>query len=329
MPHSRLVFVSNLGARYTEAGSNLHVIAMKAHAFTKTVKIYQKDPIAFIPKDARPPKSIKRKIRQQDTDAIAAWEAVHSNFTDPNLFRLFKSLLAADFNFLHASEKEARDFAVSYIASHSYKKLKSIKKLISNLRTFFRNIGREHSWQDRTNIEWNLETIGLSGNPITRATQDALITEVKRQIKARSQNTTNPITTTRQLNAQLASAHHSAPISAPAGIILVLYFVSELYTLVQKHKPSKDARRIVNMANLSALYTVLLHEACSAGDVTKQMTYNDIYFPLHTNISILTLALLPTATLAYIITNNLLSHYVIASYCLTRDFCNTFFLSIM
>ena len=311
MPQSqRLIFVSGLGARYTEAGTNMHVIAMKAWSFKKTLQKYQKhDPESPTPFKPRPPKSIKNKIRDEDTDAIQAWEAVATIFTDPNQLRLLKALIATDINLMHASEKEARDFAVDYIAQRNYKKLKSIKKLISALRTFFRNIGREHSWADRTDISWNLDTIGLSGNPITRATQDALIKEAQRRLKRTTPNATN-----RQINQALAPDKLSAPISAPAAIILIVHFIADLYTKVKAYKPSKDSRRIVNLANMTALYTILLHEACRPGDIASHMTLADIYFPLHTNVPILALAILPPTILAHIITSNLITHFVIASY---------------
>jgi len=287
----RVVFVRTLGAKYTDAGANMHVIAMKAHIFTVCVRKLKNNR-----EITKPPKSIRKKIAKEDEDAITSWEDVKSVFSDTTTSKLVKLMLDNDIEPLKCSEAELRTFVFEKLTTSQ--KIQTSTKLISTLRGLFRKIGREHSWEHRQDILWNYENIGNSGNPVTRATQDALVNKTKK--RAREEDT-DP-----------RSDKHSAPVSAPTGFIVVIHFLAQLFKKLQRF--TNDSRPIVNLANLVMLYGVLLHEACRPGDVTAHMTYSDIYFPLHEPVSILAFVLMSPDTIRFLVTNNILTHYVIRSY---------------
>jgi hypothetical protein len=272
------------GPIYTQPGENHTVIQKKAHAFTVMYPLF----VAA--------KNVDGIVKPDNVDQDIYEQLMKELFRNTQVLRWMVKMIEKKLNPLWCTEDAVREFLQeSFDEQTTMKEKGTFQKNISQVRSAFRAIGREHAWGAGKSFDNLGAPLVDSSNPMTTATEKALITAFKER--------NNPD----------KMRHEGFPAS-----IALFYVVTIIHmqTVMVEFMGTvvKQTGRMVNMCNLVFLNVLMMHEAGRPGDSHRHMVHQDIELPLHRKVYALTLVFLRTETLTHLIESKAITHYVVGMY---------------
>lgn len=274
------------GAQYTRASENTTHIQQKAYAFENTWNDFKKN---------------RKTIQLQRPHLVSedAWTELIGLFNDSKktnwLVKVESKLQEKGKHIMFCSDDDVKVALMEIITIESPSK-KYIKNICSMVRSAFRVIGREHSWGNGEEFKNLGKPLVFSGNPMTSAHEYAIIKEKCKNSKSRGK--------------------HGSAVSVVIVYMMMICYLDKLLAWVSMFVKGsiKQTERIVNFAYLVMLYAFLMHESSRVSEITKILKHENLYIPLHDHVYWLTLVFIKPETLAYLLSNNVLTHYVIELY---------------
>ena len=267
------------GPKYTRDGENKRLILNKAIAFKKTWDDFKQGIEVTAPTELN------------DTNA---WPVIENLYKDKEKVKWGKLMENYGLDLFFCTESEVQDFLVNELfeSDRNVSKKTYLNGICSDIRGFFRAIGREHGIGDGQVYEHMTENYIMTGNPMTTGTQEILV----KKLKEKGAKTGDSINKDKM----------GSPVSAIGGYICMMFHLANLMEKVKRWemKELKQAANLENLANLIIMYAFLLHEGTRPGDVQNHLEHENLYFPLHKKVYWLTLVFLKPDTLRYLVKEN-------------------------
>lgn len=277
------------GPTYTRKGENEAVAQQKAYGFKKNWVDYleHRDP---------------GKISQPDFVESIAWTTIEGLFSNATKLVWARRLHTEyDLDLLACTEEDILHVLDTYIFDRpanqkGINKISSIADICSTIRGIFRDIGREYAWGDRQDFTIFGQFLMNSGNPMTTGTEN----ELKKKL--------------RSISVRVDPEKKGGVVSAPLAYVNIVWHLAQLVAAMHKwgRKQYNQVERIENLAYLVMIFAFCMHEGCRYKELVEELTFQDLYLPLHANVYFLTVALLDIEVLAYLLLNNKLSFYVMS-----------------
>ncbi len=290
---------------YTRKGENIPVMKLQAKAFKKTIAKFLElyDSVGRLPNkddlaDFEKPKFLRKLMKKDDhaLDVDQAWTKLVGMYSTPDqsvwLIRMKRDW---DLDLLQCSESELKGVLAPYVAKRA-QKLQYINRISSEVRNVFRAIGRDHAYGDGSHehsVAHEVDHVPLvfTGNPMTTATQDYMSSQLKRRVGDK----------------KITSEHHGPAVSLPVAIGVIAHFLAKLTKTLNVNQVSRPR----NLAEIVCMYAILIHEGGARGvETTEHLTYENIFLPLHTKVSIFVLPFLKPATLNTLLASNVMTNFV-------------------
>ena len=286
---SRFYYCGNLGPKYTQKSQNHAVIQAKAMIWKHIeghVKLFdKKSPVvpetpSHIPVEEW--NNVIKRLFEEDKE-----EKTYHELT------LLKTLLkfSADKKDLLLIGKET-DFRelISKILDEekNITKKTSILKYISRVRSVLMLIGREHKYKDNEELQLFGSVLILTGNPMTKATQDYFVKRVKDLGSSKTEKHGRPV---------------SMPLVYNMGMLSLLKGISEI-------QQTDKTKKIFNKIGLGMILYLLMHEPSRPCEHYNKLEHKHLYATLHKKVYLLTFAFLKPKSLAYFLENNLITKFV-------------------
>ena len=278
----------NIRPHYNARGENVADLQCRAYAFhllwTK-FKEANYDPSVI----ERPP-SISND----------AWNIIEGLFKDDKKIAWIKKMEGANLRLRDCTDTEMCEFLTKFFTENKSTSAKYVKNVVSQVRGVFKDIGRNHEWNDAVSLSVLGINLGNTGNPVTTATQDSLkglVTQKKKDAAAAGEG------------------DDIEKLGAPVSIVLsystMLYHIN---LMLEKYMRLYDDSLIcpkstINLAMLNMLYALGMHEGTRQIDVVDRMIQSNQWFPLHEKVYWLTLVLLKPKTLAFLLEGNKIRAY--------------------
>ncbi len=305
----KVVYVVDRRCSYTRKGENLDVIRHKALIYKKILKKYKRLRVSL--KGTRKPNQddiastfkLADFTKKEDKSFSKAWDEVIAMFSHKDQSRYHNLMIDKKLNLRKCSDIDLGKAISDYVAKRAKKK-SYIKLFTTGTRNVFRAIGREYAYGDGEMIRYNkgdFEQRDLvhTGNPMTSKLQDDLLSELKERAKVSGYN--------------INSEHHSAAVSLPVVVCLIVKLVSQAGAFMKKTKIPDS--KVMNRIFLTLMYSILIHEGGTRlAETADQLTYNDLFLVGHKRIPFLVLPFLSPLTLQWLLSNNAFKSYVTRLY---------------
>ena len=308
------LLVSNTGPEFVTEKENQAFIENVAVGFVK-VWDAAKESGAL---DARPytaaVEAIKEHVcRPAEVWLNEAWEAVEKVFNDYDKVTWLIKLEDAGLDVAFCDETEVQTYLLEYFNTHNINKPSTIKNVCSSIRSVLRQIGRmRHVSANDDTIKLVGKPIMSANNPVTESLEALLITKVKDKQKTKK--------------AEMEAAGQEVvdkdrlcfPASPVCPYVMVLHFLSEavedFQRIMDPHDNLTDQRRTENTINHALQFAFALHEGTRPGDIQRQLKHDEMFFPLHEDVPVLTMVIAKPSTYAYILRRDALRTYGIGCY---------------
>ena len=306
--------------KWTKDGENQTLIEKKAEIFVEQWEKYLGGAAFEVPK------SIRKKIKEDakaakvvmDDVEIRAWLDLEALFGNQDRFKWLKQLHEHGLSVTHCKEDDIRGFLTAYLAESSVTKKVTVSKMISEMRSALRSIGRErHVSSVQSEVRFAGKSYLDPRNPVTESLAEEIIKGFTRAANRKRVGddhsgdsegddderedavSKEPVTT---LNDPEATEKMGFPVSVVGAYVAMLHFLAEAVTKYVRwqRKELSDNRQIANLCNLVLMFALCIHEGTRPGDVQRGLAHKHFKVIGHKVIYALTLVFIKPATYAYL-----------------------------
>lgn len=251
-----------------------------------------------------------KKIKKPKDTRKKAWRSIKKLVKDRKRMAWFNRMEASGCSITNSTEDDMREFLKEYIAQSKVRKVATVKKISSQIRSALRAIGRErHVSTADPYVKFRGRTYLHTGNPMTESLEAEFVEELIDEFENSQQRRSRDAVATAAVVDPHGRGRLGMPVSVVTFYVLILNFLAEAMTKYERLQRGSlnDYRQVENLFTLVLMYALCMHEGTRPGDVQYVFEHGDIGVIADAYVHALTLVFVQPATYTYLMTNNLLA----------------------